>query len=77
MKTKKNFGWLKSLLYTAGIAVVAVGNVGCQSSLGGQTLPSPYYIDDDVQYIPAGSEFKLRREAATMKQFNAQQQLAP
>lgn len=77
MRTKSNLGWLKSMLLTAGIAVAAVSNTGCQNSIGGQTLPSPYYIDDDVQYFPAGSEFKLQREAATMKQFNAQQQLAP
>jgi Mg-chelatase subunit ChlD len=28
------------------------------------TLPSPYYLRDDVQYFPAGPEFKLPRETA-------------
>ncbi|MEM0926470.1 MAG: hypothetical protein AAGJ83_10570, partial [Planctomycetota bacterium] len=27
-------------------------------------LPSPYYLQDDVQYVPKGPEFKLPREAA-------------
>ena len=49
---------------------------GCQSHLGGQTLPSPYYVHDDVQYhAPAPSEMKLTREAAVMKAYNAQRQL--
>ena len=46
---------------------------GCQSHLGGQTLPSPYYVHDDVQYhAPAPSEMKLTREAAALKEYNAQ-----
>ncbi len=42
---------------------------GCQSDYSGQTLPSPYFLTDDVQYFaPAPSEFKLSREAAAMKE---------
>lgn len=33
-----------------------------------QTLPSPLYSPDDVQYFP-GPEFKLQREAAAMKAY--------
>lgn len=40
---------------------------GCQIYQGGQTLPSPYYMEDDVQYFPPGPEFKLAREAAALK----------
>lgn len=40
---------------------------GCQVDVGGQTLPSPYYMQDDVQYFPAGPEFKLSREAAALQ----------
>ena len=40
---------------------------GCQADYGGQTLPSPYYLQDDVQYFPTGPEFKLSREAAAME----------
>jgi hypothetical protein len=39
---------------------------GCQVDIGGQTLPSPYYMSDDVQYFPPGHEFKLANEAAAM-----------
>lgn len=41
---------------------------GCQFDEGGQTLPSPYYLFDDVQYFPAGPEFKLSREAAALEE---------
>jgi hypothetical protein len=37
--------------------------------MAGQTLPSPYYLTDDVQfYAPAPSEFKLSREAAALQE---------
>lgn len=41
---------------------------GCQVSVGGQTLPSPYYLQDDVQYYTKGPEFKLAKEAAALKE---------
>ncbi len=49
--------------------LIAVGTTGCQIDVGGQTLPSPYYMSDDVQYFPPGPEFKLAREAAAMKEY--------
>lgn len=42
-------------------------NTGCQVHVAGQTLPSPYYLDDDVQYFPAGPENKLANETAALK----------
>lgn len=45
----------------------SVFSTGCQSSIGGQTLPSAYYTQDDIQYFPRGPEFKLAREAAALK----------
>lgn len=51
---------------------------GCQVDVGGQTLPSPYYIYDDVQYFPAGPEFKLSEEARAMRELEgADVDLAP
>ena len=41
---------------------------GCQVEMAGQTLPSPYYLTDDVQYYTPGPEFKLAREAAAMQE---------
>lgn len=51
----------------------ALGLTGCQMDIGGQTLPSPYWQTDDVQYFPPGPEFKLSREAAAMKAFKQDQ----
>ena len=48
--------------------LVACAATGCQVDVGGQTLPSPYYLDDDVQYFAPGPEFKLSREADALKQ---------
>ncbi|HQU43329.1 MAG TPA: hypothetical protein PK867_10995 [Pirellulales bacterium] len=58
----------RRLLGSFGLAA-ALGLSGCQSDIGGQTLPSPYWQTDDVQYFPPGPEFKLSREAAAMKAF--------
>ncbi|MCA9137790.1 MAG: hypothetical protein KDB00_13555 [Planctomycetales bacterium] len=55
----------------AGTCLVAT--TGCQVSMNGQTLPSPYYLQDDVQYFPSGPEFKLSREAAALKAARAQE----
>lgn len=43
------------------------GLTGCQVDVGGQTLPSPYWLTDDVQYFAPGPEFKLAKEAAAMQ----------
>ncbi len=58
------------LICVAGL-VSSVG--GCQVSMNGQTLPSPYYLYDDVQYFPAGPEFKLPREAAALRAAQAEE----
>lgn len=60
-----------SLVLCASAAVAAVSTTGCQMSIGGQTLPSAYYMSDDIQYFPKGSEFKLSREAAALKEARA------
>jgi hypothetical protein len=46
---------------------------GCQIDASGQTLPSPYYLSDDIQYFPPGPGFKLAREAAAQKEQAAAQ----
>jgi hypothetical protein len=55
---------------------VTLASTGCQVEVGGQTLPSPYYLSDDVQYYEIGPEFKLAREAAAMRAYQAEQELA-
>jgi hypothetical protein len=63
--------WLRNTAYGLGLAIVALSSVGCQGMYNGQTLPSPWYIGDDIQYFPPGPEFKLSREAAAMKAYKA------
>ena len=63
---------LRMLLLALGL-LTGVGLTGCQVEVGGQTLPSPYYMHDDVQYYPPGSQFKLAKEAAAMKAYSEDQ----
>jgi hypothetical protein len=65
---------LRSLLAGLGLLVI-MGFTGCQIDIGGQTLPSPYYMSDDIQYFAPGPEFKLAREAAAQKAAKAEQAL--
>jgi hypothetical protein len=74
MKSEHSKGWMHTLLCGVALAA-AVTATGCQVSVSGQTLPSPYYIYDDVQYFPPGPEFKLTEEANMLKAYNADQQL--
>jgi hypothetical protein len=55
--------------------LAATCGTGCQVDVGGQILPSPWYMGDDVQYFPSGSEFKHAEEAAVMKEYAEQQAL--
>ena len=54
-----------------GLAIAILSSTGCQGVYNGQTLPSPWYLADDIQYFPPGPEFKLSREAAAMKAYKA------
>lgn len=59
---------LFAMLLAGGLAP----SVGCQVSVAGQTLPSPYYLKDDVQYFPAGPENKLANETAALSKARAE-----
>ena len=61
----------RGLLCALGIAAAASGSTGCQVHVGGQTLPSAYYLEDDIQYFPPGPEFLLSREVAAMQEHAA------
>jgi hypothetical protein len=56
----------RTILGSLGLALMLVAT-GCQSDFNGQTLPSAHWQTDDVQYFPAGAEFRLAREAAAMQ----------
>lgn len=74
MNSNHSRGWMHATM--CGIVLAAaVTATGCQVSVSGQTLPSPYYTTDDVQYFPAGSEHKLSREANLMEQYNTDRQM--
>ena len=67
MKKHGKRNWVKLAL--CGVTLFAATALsGCQMSIGGQTLPSAYYLKDDVQYFPKGPEFKLSREAEALRQ---------
>ena len=70
MKTSHK-SWLRTGLCGITLAALAVASTGCQITEGGQTLPSTYYLTDDIQYFAPGPEFKLSREAAAQKAFKA------
>jgi hypothetical protein len=55
------------------LMLASLAATGCQTDVGGQTLPSGYYLSDDVQYYAPGPEFKLAREAAALKEQSAEQ----
>ena len=70
-ETKRSQVWkyaVAGLLLAGGLCP----SVGCQVSVAGQTLPSPYYLLDDVQYFPAGPENKLANETAALKKARAE-----
>ena len=62
-RTGQSFSRLSFLLAVPLLATVLIAS-GCQVNVGGQTLPSPFYLDDDVQYFAPGPEFPLSEEAA-------------
>lgn len=68
---KRNTGVATLLAGLLGLASLA--STGCQVDVAGQTLPSGFYLTDDVQYYAPGPEFKLAREAAALKEQAANQ----
>ena len=73
MKRNTNRVW-RSLMLTGCLMLSAV-SAGCwQTTIGGQTLPSALYLDDDVQYFPIGPEQKLSNQIRALERYKAQQQ---
>jgi len=44
---------------------------GCQTWIGGMTLPSGRYLDHVPQYFPADPDFPLTKELASQEEINA------
>jgi hypothetical protein len=75
MSAKQNRNWWQTMALVCGAIAVTGAATGCQVAVNGQTLPSPYYLEDDVQYFPGAGEFKLSREAAAERAARADQKL--
>lgn len=73
MVSQNKTNWLVCVALAATFCCGGLMMTGCQVSVGGQTLPSAYYLNDDVQYFRKGPEFKLAREAAALKEARAQE----
>ncbi|QDT48846.1 MULTISPECIES: hypothetical protein [Symmachiella] len=56
-----------------GCALMTCTFVGCQTSVGGQTLPSAYYLRDDMQYYPHGPEDQLTNQINAIEQYKLEQ----
>lgn len=55
-------------LSVAGLGLgLAVATTGCQTYVGGMTLPSPRYLEHRPQYFPPDPDFPLQRELSTMQ----------
>jgi hypothetical protein len=61
-----------SLLVCSGAILSVALSTGCQSNYAGQTLPSAYFLNDDIQYFVRGPQFKLTREAAALQEARAE-----
>ena len=71
MKSLRKCPTWRGLVCGLGLAA-CIAATGCQVQQGGQTIPSPYYTQQPIQYFPPGPEFKLSAEAAQMKLYNEQ-----
>jgi hypothetical protein len=58
--------FFRTTLAGLGLAI-SLAAAGCQVHVAGKTLPSPYYLTDDLQYHAPGPEFKLANEAAALR----------
>lgn len=65
--------WWK-LAFLAGLGSAVMASTGCQTWVGGMTLPSGRYLDHPPQYFPQDPMFPLEREMATMEAYDS---LAP
>lgn len=75
MSANRNQKWWQTMTLVGGALVVSGAATGCQVAVNGQTLPSPYYLEDDVQYFPGAGDFKLPREEAAQRAARAEEKL--
>jgi hypothetical protein len=54
----------------AAFGLLLVGLTGCQTWVGGMTLPSGYYLEHRPQYFRPDPDFPLERELATQQGYD-------
>jgi hypothetical protein len=54
--------------------LAAIASTGCQSTVGGQTMPSAYFLTDDVQFFPAGPEGQLTNQIQKLDEYRLEQE---
>lgn len=64
--------WSRGALLCGALFAVSV-TTGCQTNITGQTLPSAYFLRDDVQYFPAGPEDQLSNLREALEQYKLEQ----
>lgn len=64
----------RGVMLVACLMLSAVSTGCLQTTVGGQTLPSAYYLDDDVQYFPMGPEQKLANQIRAIERYKAERQ---
>jgi len=64
----------RPLLAVLACGYFAVAGIGCQTNMAGQTLPSGYYLKDDVQYFRAGPETQLPNQQRAIEEYNMSQE---
>ena len=74
MHHSRSSNWARAVLLSCGLLSLAA--TGCQTNVGGQTMPSAYYLRDDVQYYPVGPEDKIYNERKALAEYKIQQQSA-
>ena len=72
MKLNRIKNWPNLALLACGLFSVAV--TGCQTDIGGQTLPSAFYLTDDVEYHPAGPEMIIPNQVRALEEYSLDQQ---
>jgi hypothetical protein len=60
------------LLGAVGLALTLSTTVGCQTWIGGMTLPSPHYLEHYPQYFPPDPDFPLEKELQTQIDYSGQ-----
>ena len=63
MNRRSHWRCLAGLLVVGSMALAT----GCQTWIGGMTLPSPHYLKDNPDFIPKGPAFPLERELSAQQ----------